>query len=197
MKLHEAYPLAERIKRVLAPHCDKIEIAGSIRRARDHVNDIDIVLLPHAGNDAAEELRRLLRKCPVVKDGRQMMVVRSKEGIQIDVWFAHHGAGDMFERTPSNWGTLLLCRTGSMEHNIWLAQRAQAMDLKWETSRGLVANPGTVKEKIIASETEEEIFQCLGLEFIPPALRERQVSREAPKEAKEKGPDWAESFSTP
>jgi DNA polymerase (family X) len=194
MKLHEAYSLAEKIKRLLAPMCERIEIAGSIRRARPEVNDIDFVLQPRS-NDAAEELRAILRKCPVVRDGRQFMEVRSKEGVIVDVWFAHGGAGDMFERVPSNFGSLLLCRTGSKEHNVWLCERARAMEMKWETSRGLVAHPETVKEKIVASATEEEIFAALGLPFIPPVEREKKSQAQSPTSTVE-ATDWSQAFAT-
>jgi len=191
MKLHDAIKLAERIKGVLAPFCERIEIAGSIRRARPHVNDIDLVVLPKDETG----LRATLRKCPVVTDGKQMMVVKSREGIQIDVWFAHNGTGDMFAQEPSNWGSLLLCRTGSKEHNVHLCQLAQKLGLKWETSRGLVkTEDGGQRTEVIASLTEEEIFRALGMEFVPPAMRERQ--RTEGGGLKTEGPVWADSFST-
>lgn len=194
MNLRPALLLAERIRGILAPHCERLEIAGSIRRGRAEVNDIDFVLQPRAGRDAA--VRELLRRCTVVKDGPECMMVRSKEGVQVDVWFARGETRDMFNTTPSNWGSLLLCRTGSKEHNIHLAQRARAQEMKWETSRGLVVHPDTARAAVVAGATEEEIFQCLGLDFIPPAHRERTVDLSRRGEGREEEKrDWAaESF---
>lgn len=217
MKLFDAYNLAEKIKGVLAHYCDRIEVAGSIRRARPEVSDIDFVCLPKDPTAAALR-QRCTRVAALEKDGPQYMevsilvpagITHHASRITIDIWFAHCGTRDLIDATPSNWGSLLLCRTGSKEHNIWIAQRARAMDLKWETSRGLVVNPDTVKAKIVASETEEEIFKCLGLDFIPPVERERRLPT-ANRENREgeslsplpplppvqnAGPDYAEAFS--
>lgn len=192
MKLHDAYKLAEKIKGILAPCCERIEIAGSIRRARPEVNDIDIVLLPR-GSDAADELRAILRKCAVVKDGPQNVVVRAKTGEQIDVRFAHGEIKNLFDITPSNWGAQLLCWTGSKEHNIYLNECAQKMGLMLRAGHALVAHPDTPQEKVIASATEEEIFKALGLPFIPPVQREvpRSEFRVPSSE-----PDWSAAFST-
>lgn len=87
--------------------------------------------------------------------------------IQIDVFFTHAGEADLLSKTPSNWGSILLLRTGSKEHNIKLTQRAQTLGLKWETQRGIVAPSG----QIIASETEQDIFAALGLNYLEPKYR--------------------------
>jgi DNA polymerase (family 10) len=204
MKLHDARMLAERIQRVLAPFClpDRCEIVGSIRRARPEVNDIDLVCLPKPGQLEALQ-QRCRAKAEVVQQGHESMIVRLTAppfaGMQVDLWFAHDAITDMFSTVPSNWGSLVLCRTGSKEHNVWLAQRARAQDMKWETSRGLVVNPDTVKAKVIASETEEEIFKCLGLPFIPPVERERGQRTEVRGQNEETGAearDWSAAFST-
>jgi DNA polymerase (family X) len=172
MRLHEAYGLAERIKAELAQWCERIEIAGSIRRARPEVNDIDLVVLPKPGD--AEALRaRCKQRSRVLQDGPQNLIVQLPEragspGMQLDVFFAHGVEADLLASKPSNWGSLLLCRTGSKEHNIRIAQRCQSMGLKWEIYRGVVGPGGA----FVAGETEEEIFKALGMEFIPPALRE-------------------------
>jgi DNA polymerase (family 10) len=176
MKLIEAVTLAEKIKAVLAPFClpGKCVEVGSIRRAREFVNDIDFVCIPN--DPSAAELRERCRaNADVVKDGRQYFVVKMRKPpfAQIDIWFAHAGTQDLIDATPSNWGSLLLCRTGSVEHNVWLCQRARALEMKWDTSRGLLLHPDTGREKIIASATEEEIFKCLGMEWIAPVERER------------------------
>lgn len=174
MRLHDIYPIAERIKAELAPFCDRIEIAGSIRRARPEVNDIDLVVLPKPGQEDALRAR-CKQRCTVLQDGPKNLIVRllpsrllPQPGLQLDVFFTHGPSQDLLASAPSNWGSVYLCRTGSKEHNIRIAQRAQSMGLKWETMRGIVGPGG----ELVAGETEEEIFQALGMEFIAPALRE-------------------------
>lgn len=199
MKLHLATTLAERIQRELAPFCHKCEIAGSIRRARPEVNDIDLVIVPKAGQERA--LRdRIKAKTRVITDGRQTLIVSLsmprprttmdlqgwQSEFQLDVWFAHGGKDDLLDPQPSNFGSLLLCRTGSKEHNIKICQRAKSMDMKWNPQVGLfaggvwVTHPEIEDEyvggKLIASESEEQIFSALGLNWISPAFREAGFS---------------------
>lgn len=170
MKLLEGRNLAEWIRdKVLREFCDRVEIAGSIRRARSVVGDIDFVVLPKAGQRAQLESRIKARN-EVVKSGEQYLVARTKAGVQVDIWFAHNGTADLLAPEPSNFGSLLLCRTGSKEHNILLCRKAQELGMKWETTRGLVHNG-----RVIASATEEEIFQALGMEFVIPVQRECAV----------------------
>ena len=71
----------------------------------------------------------------------------------------------MFVPEPSNFGILLLARTGSAMHNVWLAQAA---GLHFNPHRGLLR-----RGALIASAEEVEIFKALGLRFIPPEDRER------------------------
>jgi len=179
MKLREAYLLAARIKGELEPMCERIEIAGSIRRARPEVNDIDLVLLPKPGMHGAIR-KRCLRRCHLVTDGEQNLIVRlptngtPASGFQVDLFFARGREQDLLGSTPGNWGSILLCRTGSKEHNIWIAERARSLGLQWQTYKGIFG-PSVLDgptDKLMASETEEEIFKALNLELIPPVMRE-------------------------
>ena len=168
MKLFDAYNLADKIKHQLAPMCERIEIAGSIRRGREHVNDVDLVILPRPGEIAAIKMR-CERRCQVVANGEQNYIVRMPDGFQLDIFFARPSVKDLLQTVPGNFGTLLLCRTGSREHNIFLVERAKSRGFSWNPYRGVLDADGYV----IASETEEEIFDMLALDFVPPANRER------------------------
>lgn len=177
MNLRRAYLLADRIKTELALFCDRIEIAGSIRRAREHVNDIDLVILPKAGQIQAIK-DRCLRKSTLVRDGDQNFIVRLPNDVQLDLFFARPEVRELLWTLPCNWGSILLCRTGSKEHNIMLCDRAKDMGLKWDPYRGLLG-PSQVDgplDKVIAAETEESIFEALGMTFIPPVMREITTS---------------------
>jgi DNA polymerase/3'-5' exonuclease PolX len=192
MKVYTAMNFAEQIQRELAPFCipGRCEIAGSIRRGRPEVNDIDMVLLPRPGQLAALKARCKSR-CRVIRDGEKnftiAMLMGDRSEFQIDIFFAHAGTEDLLAPQPSNFGSVLLCRTGSKEHNVMLCELAKSRDMKWATYDGLLAGgewrriePGAEEEyvggKIIASETEEQIFSALGLKWVPPALREVGVT---------------------
>jgi DNA polymerase/3'-5' exonuclease PolX len=184
MNLAPAQALAQKILAQLAPHCHKIEIAGSIRRQRPEVNDIDLVILPKPGELKAIKAR-CLKNCHPVTDGDQNFIVRfpataagQLANFQIDIFIARSAERDLVATEPGNWGSLLLCRTGSKEHNIWLVQRAESLGLRWHPYRGVYGPPcwPEVRESAraicLASETEEDIYHLLQLDFIPPEHRE-------------------------
>lgn len=181
MKLEPARHFAELIKGILAPFCEKIETAGSIRRQRENVNDIDFVLLPKYGQTMALR-ERCKQRCRVVKDGPQNYIVAmpisaaqretlGMEGweVQIDIFIAHPGKRDLLQSVPSNFGSLLLCRTGSTAHNIWLVERAKANCMLWKPYEGVFDPEGYC----VAAETEGEIFKMIGVDWIEPERRER------------------------
>ena len=168
--LDKADRLAAKIVKELAPFCDQIEVAGSIRRRRPFVNDIDLVVLPKRGQE--EKLRERCRlNATVIRTGPQMMELRLGLGItqsyQVDLWIAHPPAEDLLAKAPTNFGSLLLCRTGSKEHNIWLVTHAKLKGLKWNPHHGVFSG-----DHLIASATEAEIFAALDLPFIKPEERE-------------------------
>lgn len=166
MKLAQAQKLAERVAGELSAYCQRIEIAGSIRRQRPEVGDIDLVCLPRPGGKAMM-LERCARTARLVKHGEQYVVFDLANGFQLDLWFAHAGGGDMFAPEPCNWGVLLLARTGSAMHNVRIAQAAQAKGLHFNPHKGVLRGA-----TVVASETEEQIFAALGMAYVPPERRE-------------------------
>jgi DNA polymerase (family 10) len=159
--LAKAARWANQIATELAPLCDQIEIAGSIRRGLPQVNDIDLVVLPR---DKAALKYRCKRNAEVIQDGDENCSFRLAYGIQIDIFFARAETKDLFQTIPTNWGSLLLCRTGSKEHNQWLCERARKYGLKWSYPKGLIDEEGY----IIAAQTEAEIYDTLDLPVIAP-----------------------------
>src|SRR6185295_1618805 len=115
--LKQADKLAAKIVAELAPFCEQIEVAGSIRRRRPVVNDIDIVVLPLA--DQVNALReRVLRNTDPISDGPQVILTRLSNGVQVDLWIAERPKKDLFSSVPTNFGVLFLTRTGSTAHNV-------------------------------------------------------------------------------
>ena len=163
VKLEEAAVLADRIVHSIEHLCDKIQVVGSMRRKRPEVHDIDIVLIPQAWmwNTIIQRLKNNML-ARVIKTGQELATLKvptgaTSETIQVDIYRAR----------PETWGVLLLIRTGSKEHNVMMCSRARTLDMMLSAARGLIKNG-----KVIASRTEKEIFQTLGMEYIEPQNRE-------------------------
>lgn len=166
MNLSTADKHVEKLLEILGPYCDKIAVAGSVRRRRPVVNDIDLVILTR---DPAAVKARCKVSCSPRADGNEIFTCVTTNGIQIDIFFAKHASGELFQHVPGTWGTVLLCRTGSKEHNIYLCEHAKKKNLAWVPNAGV----RDADYNILASETEEAIFKALKLDFIPPEQRER------------------------
>jgi DNA polymerase/3'-5' exonuclease PolX len=118
MNLNQATEIAERIRSKLAPHCERIEIAGSIRRRKPEVGDIEIVCIPKtwetgmfAGGDTVvdPDFCALVNRWPAVKGkptGKYTQRILP-DGINLDLFIAR----------PENWGLIFAIRTGSAEYS--------------------------------------------------------------------------------
>jgi DNA polymerase (family 10) len=172
MDLAPAKHLAEKIVVQLTTFCDRIEIAGSIRRGRLTVNDIDIVCLPKSGVMLSALLERCGRSAKKLKAGDQYCVFELANGFQLDLWIAHPSGvtPDLFDpkEIPGNFGSLLFARTGSAMHNVYFAQVCQAKGLHFNPHVGVLQ-----RGKVIAGESETDLFRVTGLPWIPPERRER------------------------
>ncbi len=174
LPLATAERIGAKIAGELTPFCDQIQVAGSIRRRRPTVNDIDLVVLPKPGRAEAVRERCMRNAIRVQTEGEMTLVVYLRyppagpDGLQLDVWIATPAVADLFGGTPTNFGTLLLCRTGSREHNIRLVVRAEKMGYRWNPYHGVYDGHG----RCLARATEEDVFKVLGLDFVRPEDRE-------------------------
>lgn len=158
IELRRAGLIADLIVQKLTPHCERIEVAGSIRRKRPWVHDIDIVLIPKDLWNIHAVIMQLCSPALMKMSGK--MIVRADIGnIPADFYFA----------TSERWATLLLIRTGSTEHNIELATMAKKKGWRLHASgEGLFNELG----ERIGGDSEESIFRALGLTYVPPEKRE-------------------------
>jgi DNA polymerase/3'-5' exonuclease PolX len=164
LDLKSAGNIAEMVITQVDAWCEKIEVVGSIRRCRPFVHDIDFVVLPKEA-DSWNMLRNtvltMMDTKPIFKQGdqviRALLALESSEYVQID----------FYRCNPANYGSIKLMRTGSAEHNIFLAKLAIKQGLRWLHTKGICKG-----EMVLAVTDEIGIFRMLNLEFIPPEERE-------------------------
>jgi DNA polymerase (family 10) len=146
------------------PGIEKITPAGSLRRGRDTVGDLDILVTGKACCDDAtrEKLIEHVIKLPglmeIIARGENKVSFRLRSGMQVDVRLL----------PPESFGAAMQYFTGSKAHNVALRQRALKMG--YTLSEYSLAKLDT--EEPIARKTEEEIYAKLKLDYIPPELRE-------------------------
>ncbi|HEV8246636.1 MAG TPA: helix-hairpin-helix domain-containing protein, partial [Polyangiaceae bacterium] len=155
-----ALPHAQRMIEQLSevPGVSHVAYCGSLRRFSETIGDIDIVVAATAAEPVMDAVVGLSSVDRVLVRGDAKTSIVTQRGIQVDVRVV----------APHQLGAALIYFTGSKSHNIKLRQRALA--------RGFTLNEYALTElesgKLVASETEEEIYRALGLPFIPPVLRE-------------------------
>jgi DNA polymerase (family X) len=159
MALHRALEYAEamlaRLRRV--PGVVRAEAAGSLRRRKETVGDIDLLVASVDGGAAAHAFAGLPEVAAVLSEGPTKASARLRCGIQADLRVL----------PPESFGAALHYFTGSKAHNVALRTRAARMGVK--LSEYGVFDRRQVR---LGGATEEEVFRAVGLPFIPPELRE-------------------------
>lgn len=156
--LAEARPYAESLVRHLkaAPGVRRVEAAGSYRRRRETVGDLDILAVCAGSAAVMDRLARYDGVARVVARGTTKMTVLLKNGLQVDLRVV----------PEESFGAALQYFTGSKEHSIEVRGRAVGLELKlneYGVFRGA---------RRVAGRTEEEVYRAVGLPWIPPELRE-------------------------
>ncbi len=146
------------------PGVEKVTPAGSLRRGRETVGDLDILVTGKACCNDVERQKLIdhIIKLPGLMDiiarGENKVSFRMRGGMQVDVRFL----------APESFGAALQYFTGSKAHNVALRQRALKMG--YTLSEYSLARLDD--EKVVAAKSEEEIYAKLKLDYIPPELRE-------------------------
>jgi DNA polymerase (family 10) len=165
--LGAATELAEEIVAALsaATGCTRCAYAGSLRRMRETIGDIDVL----AAAEDSGPLMAAFVDLPLVDDviarGDTKTSIRTAEGVQVDLRVV----------PPSVWGAAMQYFTGSKAHNIRTREIAVRLGLKLSEYGLFDAQTG----ELIESETEEEVYRRLGLPWIPPPMREDRGEIEA------------------
>ncbi|MFN4319647.1 MAG: DNA polymerase/3'-5' exonuclease PolX [Aquificaceae bacterium] len=163
MTLLEAYEIGRSILKhfdALKDLYERIELAGSLRRKKETIGDIDLLI--SAKRENWPKLHQHFINYPGVKEvllrGETKSSVVLQEGRQVDLRTVE----------PHQWGAALQYFTGSKEHNVRLRDIAKAIGLKLSEYGLFKADT----EERIGGATEEEIYELLGMDWIPPELRE-------------------------
>ena len=158
----QAVKIIEHLKTYVG--VEKITPAGSLRRGRETVGDLDILVTGPACCDDAERQKLIdhIIKLPglmeIIARGENKVSFRMRGGMQVDVRFL----------APKSFGAAMQYFTGSKSHNVTLRQRALKMG--YTLSEYSLARLDD--QSVVASKTEEDIYTALKLAYIPPELRE-------------------------
>ncbi|HEY7819690.1 MAG TPA: helix-hairpin-helix domain-containing protein, partial [Vicinamibacteria bacterium] len=168
----DALPIAREVVLELESFeaVERAVYCGSLRRFRETIADIDIVVASKAPAPVMEKVVQMARVSQVIGSGGTKTSFLTSSGLQVDVRIVE----------PSQFGAACQYFTGSKTHNIKLRQIA--LERGWLLNEyGLsVAETG----EVIASETEEAIYEALGLAFVPPPMREDRGEVELAAERK-------------
>jgi len=170
--LPAAREVARQVALALSAHggVERLEIAGSLRRMRETVKDIDILVTSTAPARVIETLVSLPSVAEVTARGETKASVRHQDGLAVDLRVV----------APEAFGAALQYFTGSKAHNVRLREMAVRRGLK-------ISEYGVFDEATgarVAGETEEDVYAAVGLPWIPPELREDGGEIDAAREGR-------------
>ena len=156
-----ARPIAESLLQRLrqAPDVAKAEMAGSLRRWRETVGDLDLIVGATDPDAVMQAVRQFPEIARIKGQGETKFSAELVDGLRVQLWV----------HPPERFGTALQYATGSQAHNVRLRERALDLGLSL-SEHGFKRSDG--KEILWAEEAE--VYQRLGLPWIPPELREDQ-----------------------
>jgi DNA polymerase (family 10) len=160
MLLGEAYPVAMAYVEYLRSQgsADMVTVGGSLRRGKETVGDIDILV----GDDNPKDVMDAFVGYQLVKEvlmrGPTKSSVVLSNGLQVDIRVVD----------TKSWGAALIYFTGSKDHNVQIRGIGVQMGLKLNEYGLFERDSG----KMVAGSTEEEVYKALGLRWVPPELRE-------------------------
>lgn len=158
--ISDAMPVAKRLVDALRELGGVSDVAycGSLRRHSETIGDVDITVAGTEPQPVMDFIAEHQLATEVIGHGETKTSILTREGLQIDVRVV----------APEEFGAATLYFTGSKAHNIALRQRA--------IDRGQLLNEyglfDNETEEVVARETETEIYQALGMQFVPPPVRE-------------------------
>lgn len=162
MDLGTAYGMAQNFIEALKklPEVKNISVAGSLRRMKETIRDIDILIISSNPKKVMDVFVKLPQVKGINAHGETKSSLVTENNVQVDLRVVE----------PKSFGAALLYFTGSKNFNVKLRQIAIQKNMK-VNEYGVFEVKGS-KEKFLGGETEEEVFEALDLEYVPPELRE-------------------------
>jgi len=178
----DAVRVARELVDAIQPHCERLVVAGSLRRRKKTVGDVEILYIssvevrPARGDlfrtehvNVAEEAIQRLEHSGVIarrlnKRGNQTYGCKNK-------LMTHVSSGipvDLFAATDDVWWNYLVCRTGGAQNNINIAQAAKAIGWTWNPYGVGFSRPGDVRQV----NSERDVYEFVGLEYLEPWERQ-------------------------
>ena len=136
----------------------RAEIAGSLRRARETIGDLDILVATPDPEAMCQTFARLPQVADVIAQGATKTSIRVRSGMQVDLRAVK----------PESFGAAWQYFTGAQAHNVQLRGRSERMGKLKINEYGVFTEDG----RRIAGETEESVYAAVGCAWIPPELRE-------------------------
>jgi DNA polymerase (family 10) len=143
----------------------RADYAGSLRRMAETIGDVDLLVASLDAEPVMERFTTLPRVDRVLAKGPTKSSIVTTTGLQVDLRVIE----------PDVWGAAMIYFTGSKAHNVRIREMAVRKGLKLSEYGLFVAESG----ELLAAETEEVVYERLGLPFIPPTLREDRGEVEA------------------
>jgi DNA polymerase (family X) len=170
--LPTARAVARHVAEALRAHggVEQLEVAGSLRRMRETVKDVDILVTSREPARVIHTLTSLPSVIEVLGQGPTRASVRHQDGLAVDLRVVE----------PEAFGAALQYFTGSKDHNVKTREIASRRGLK-------ISEYGVFEEatgRRLAGATEEEVYAAIGLPWIPPELRENRGEIEAAREGR-------------
>jgi DNA polymerase (family X) len=164
LELAKAETIAKQVEDTIKSLCQEIKVVGSIRRKRPAIGDCDFVVRATDANWS--RIPNTLKKSQIICTGAVVIKLNVPfEGNLFQV--------DFYRANDNNFGIQELIRTGSAEHNTWLASYSLSKGFRLKYSDGLMKN-----DQVVAGKTEDSIFLALGLPY--PKPEDREVSNNKP-----------------
>lgn len=165
-------PLLERLRK--AEGVARVEVAGSYRRRRETVGDVDLLAIAATPEAVTQAFTSYGEVDDVLGSGETRSSVRLASGLQVDLRVV----------PEEKFGAALMYFTGSKDHNVALRQRAIDRGLRLNEYGLFEGTEDDPHQKRVAGLTEEEIYERLGLPWIPPELREDRGEIDAAESGK-------------
>lgn len=182
-----ALKYAEELVALFTPYCERIEIAGSLRRNKPQCSDLEIVVIPKTKSYTKEIdlfttkeitvdlLSEFILNNPALFSKRKNIRGSEAYGDRNKLLFYTDPATqkliplDIFSADPHNFVMVKFIRTGSWQNNIVVAVQARKLGLKIEQFEGGYKDLET--GQIIRCENEQQVYEQIGLQYLPPEKR--------------------------